>query len=83
MNIVMLVLVFIASFVIAIPLSGVFADSTYNFAQLATAVSFANTVLLVVGISMVVKRLDVITKDIKLLKEKDKKETKEKNKTNK
>ena len=81
MNIVMLVLVFIASFVIAIPLSGVFADSTYNFAQLATVVSFANTVLLIAGINMAVKRLDVIIKDLKLLKEKDKKEAKEKNKT--
>ncbi len=81
MNIVMLVLVFIASFVIAIPLSGVFADSTYNFAQLAAAVSFANTVLLIAGINMAVKRLDVIIKDLKLLKEKDKKEAKEKNKT--
>ena len=81
MNIVMLVLVFIASFVIAIPLSGVFADSTYNFAQLAAAVSLANTVLLIAGTSMAVKRLDVIIKDIKLIKEKNKKETKEKSET--
>lgn len=81
MNILLLAFGFIASFIIAIPLSGVFADSTYNFAQLAAAVSFANTVLFIAGINMAVKRLDVIIKDLKLLKEKDKKETKEKSET--
>lgn len=82
MNIVMLALVFIASFIIAIPLTSVLVDcSARNLAQLAAAVSFANTVLLISGINMAVKRLDVIIKDLKLLKEKDKKETKEKSET--
>lgn len=78
MNIVMLVLGFIASAIISIPLACVLVDSVNDLAQLATAVSFANTVLLIAGINMAVKRLDVIIKDIKHIKEKDKKEAKAK-----
>lgn len=78
MNVFLLILGFIASAIIAIPLACVFVDSSNDLAQLATAVSFANTVLLIAGINMAVKRLDIIIKDITLIKEKDKKETKTK-----
>jgi len=81
MNIFLLILGFIASFIIAIPLACVLVDSANDLAQMATAVALANTVLLIAGINMAVKRLDVIIKDLKLLKERDKKETKEKSET--
>ena len=77
----LLLIGFIASFIIAIPLACVFVDSSNDLAQFSAAVSLANTVLLIAGTSMAVKRLDVIIKDIKLIKEKDKKETKEKSET--
>ncbi len=78
MNILFLTLGFIASFIIAIPLSCVFVDSVNDLAQMATAVALANTVLLIAGINMAVKRLDVIIKDLKLIKEKDKEDKKTK-----
>ncbi len=78
MNILFLTLGFIASFIIALPLSCVLVDSVNDLAQMATAVALANTVLLIAGINMAVKRLDVIIKDLKLIKEKDKEDKKTK-----
>ncbi|MBO5395613.1 MAG: hypothetical protein J6A97_01905 [Clostridia bacterium] len=68
----------IAIFLFASWIGLVIAGSPNDAAQLSAAAVLGCTVVLVVTATMILKRLDVIIKDLKLLKEKDKKETKTK-----
>ena len=64
----------IAIFLFASWLGLVISGSSNDAVQLSAAVVLGCAVVLIVTATMILKRLDVIAKDIKLIKEKDKKE---------